>query len=543
MIMTKAMDILNNPYLNKGTAFTENERQRLGLVGSLPAKVQTLQEQADQTYAQFKTKPAGLPQRQFLMEIFNTNRTLFFYLMGQHIVEFMPIVYDPVIADSIENYSDIFVQPQQAAFLSVDHIDQVEKGLKNAADGRDIRLIVVTDGEGILGIGDWGVNGTDISVGKLMVYTAAAGIDPSQVLAVSLDAGTNNQQLLADPSYLGEKHQRVTGDPYYQLVDAFVQAARKLFPQALLHFEDFGRDNATVILNKYKDDMPVFNDDVQGTGIIALAGVLGALNISKEKLADQKFLTFGAGTAGMGIAKMLYDEMVRQGVEPSEAKKHFYLVDVQGLLFDDTEELTPEQQQFTRSRNEFANADELTDLLNVVKTVQPTVMIGTSKQPGAFTEEVVKEMAAHTDRPIIFPISNPTKLIEAMPADLLKWTDGRVLTATGIPVDDVEYKDTTYTIGQANNALVYPGVGFGAIAVHAKIVNEQMLAAAAHALGGIVDPDQPGATVLPPVEKLEEFSTKVAEVVAQSAIDQGLAGDGITDAKQAVADLKWVPRY
>lgn len=541
--MTKAMDILNNPYLNKGTAFTENERQRLGLVGSLPAKVQKLQEQADQTYAQFKTKPAGLPQRQFLMEIFNTNRTLFFYLMGQHIVEFMPIVYDPVIADSIENYSDIFVQPQQAAFLSVDHIDQVEKGLKNAADGRDIRLIVVTDGEGILGIGDWGVNGTDISVGKLMVYTAAAGIDPSQVLAVSLDAGTNNQQLLADPSYLGEKHQRVTGDPYYQLVDAFVQAARKLFPQALLHFEDFGRDNATVILNKYKDDMPVFNDDVQGTGIIALAGVLGALNINKEKLADQKFLTFGAGTAGMGIAKMLYDEMVRQGVEPSEAKKHFYLVDVQGLLFDDTEELTPEQQQFTRSRNEFANADELTDLLNVVKTVQPTVMIGTSKQPGAFTEEVVKEMAAHTDRPIIFPISNPTKLIEAMPADLLKWTDGRVLTATGIPVDDVEYKDTTYTIGQANNALVYPGVGFGAIAVHAKIVNEQMLAAAAHALGGIVDPDQPGATVLPPVEKLEEFSTKVAEVVAQSAIDQGLAGDGITDAKQAVADLKWVPRY
>ncbi|WP_295746554.1 malolactic enzyme [uncultured Limosilactobacillus sp.] len=541
--MTKAMDILNNPYLNKGTGFTDDERQQLGLVGSLPAKVQTLQEQAEQTYAQFKTKPVGLPQRQFLMEIFNTNRTLFFYLMGQHIVELMPIVYDPVIADAIENYSDIFVQPQQAAFLSVDHIDQVEEGLKNAADGRDIRLIVVTDGEGILGIGDWGVNGADISVGKLMVYTAAAGIDPSQVLAVSLDAGTNNQQLLANPSYLGEKHERVTGSQYYQLVDAFVHAARKLFPKALLHFEDFGRDNATVILNKYKDDMPVFNDDVQGTGIIALAGVLGALNISKEKLADQKFLTFGAGTAGMGIAKMLFDEMVRQGVAPAEAKKHFYLVDVQGLLFNDTEGLTPEQQQFTRSRGEFSNADELTDLLSIVKAVHPTVMIGTSKQPGAFSEEVVKEMAAHTDRPIIFPISNPTKLIEAMPADLLKWTDGRVLTATGIPVDDVNYKGTTYTIGQANNALVYPGVGFGAIAAHAKVVNDQMLAAAAHALGGIVDPDQPGAAVLPPVAKLEEFSTKVAAVVAQSAIDQGLAGDGITDAKQAVAALKWVPRY
>ena len=537
------MDILNNPYLNKGTGFTMDERQKLGLVGALPAKVQTLQEQADETYAQFKTKAKGLPQRQFLMEIFNTNRTLFFYLMGQHSVEFMPIVYDPVIAESIENYSNIFVQPQQAAFLSVDDQDHIAESLKNAADGRDIRLIVVTDAEGILGIGDWGVNGVDIAVGKLMVYTAAAGIDPSQVLAVSLDAGTNNQQLLDDPMYLGNRHQRVTGEDYYTMVDKFVQASRQLFPDALLHFEDFGRDNAAVILNKYKDEMPVFNDDIQGTGIIALAGVLGALNISKERLIDQKFLTFGAGTAGMGIAQMLYDEMVRQGADPAEAKKHFYLVDVQGLLFNDTPGLTPEQQAFTRDRSEFANSADLTDLLSVVKAVHPTVMIGTSKQPGAFTEEVVKEMAAHTARPIIFPISNPTKLIEAMPADLIKWTDGKVLTATGIPVDDVEYQGVKYTIGQANNALVYPGVGFGAIAAHSKIVNEKMLAAAAHALGGIVDPDQPGAAVLPPVAKLEDFTTRVAEVVAQSAIDQGFADEKITDAKKAVADLKWEAKY
>ena len=539
----KAMEILNNPYLNKGTAFTMDERKKLGLLGALPAKVQTLQEQADETYAQFQTKPAELPQRQFLMEIFNTNRTLFFYLMGQHIVEFMPIVYDPVIAESIENYSNIFIQPQQAAFLSVDDQDNVEESLKNAADGRDIRLIVVTDAEGILGIGDWGVNGVDIAVGKLMVYTAAAGIDPSQVLAVSLDAGTNNQALLDDPMYLGNRHKRVYGDEYYALVDKFVQSARKLFPEALLHFEDFGRSNAAVILNKYKDEMPVFNDDIQGTGIIALAGVLGALNISKEKLVDQKFLTFGAGTAGMGIAKMLYDEMVRQGADPAEAKKHFYLVDVQGLLFNDTPDLTPEQKEFTRDRSEFSNAGELTDLLSVVKAVHPTVMIGTSKQPGAFTEAVVKEMAAHTERPIIFPISNPTKLIEAMPADLIKWTDGRVLPATGIPVDPLEYKGGTYTIGQANNALVYPGVGFGAIAAKASQVNETMLAAAAHALGGIVDPSEPGAAVLPPVAKLEDFTTRVSEIVAQSAIEQGLAGDGITDAKKAVADLKWEAKY
>lgn len=541
--MSKAIEILNNPYVNKGTAFTLDERKELGLIGALPPKIRTLEEQAEETYGQFKTKAKGIEQREFLMEIFNTNRTLFFYLMGQHIVEFMPIVYDPVIADSIENYSELFIQPQQAAFLSIDDPDDVKERLTNAADGRDIKLIVVTDGEGILGIGDWGVNGVDIAVGKLMVYTAAAGIDPAQVLPVGIDTGTNNETLLNDPEYLGLKHKRVTGDKYYELVDKFVKAAKDLFPDALLHFEDFGRSNAANILNKYKDDMAIFNDDIQGTGIICLAGVLGALNISKQKLADQKFLTFGAGTAGMGIAKMLFDEMVRQGMEPAEAKKHFYLVDVQGLLFDDTEGLTPEQKQFTRQRSEFANADKLTDLLSIVKAVQPTVMIGTSKQPGAFTEAVVKEMATHTERPIIFPISNPTKLIEAMPADILKWTNGKALTAAGIPVADVDLDGIHYQIGQANNALVYPGVGFGAIAAKAKVVNEKMLSAAAHALGGIVDPDQLGAAVLPPVTKLQEFTTKVAEVVAQSAIDQGLADPSITDAKKAVADLKWEAKY
>ena len=541
--MSKAIEILNNPYVNKGTAFTLDERKELGLIGALPPKIRTLEEQAEETYGQFKTKAKGIEQREFLMEIFNTNRTLFFYLMGQHIVEFMPIVYDPVIADSIENYSELFIQPQQAAFLSIDDPDDVKERLTNAADGRDIKLIVVTDGEGILGIGDWGVNGVDIAVGKLMVYTAAAGIDPAQVLPVGIDTGTNNETLLNDPEYLGLKHKRVTGDKYYELVDKFVKAAKDLFPDALLHFEDFGRSNAANILNKYKDDMAIFNDDIQGTGIICLAGVLGALNISKQKLADQKFLTFGAGTAGMGIAKMLFDEMVRQGMEPAEAKKHFYLVDVQGLLFDDTEGLTPEQKQFTRQRSEFANADKLTDVLSIVKAVQPTVMIGTSKQPGAFTEAVVKEMATHTERPIIFPISNPTKLIEAMPADILKWTNGKALTAAGIPVADVDLDGIHYQIGQANNALVYPGVGFGAIAAKAKVVNEKMLSAAAHALGGIVDPDQLGAAVLPPVAKLQEFTTKVAEVVAQSAIDQGLADPSITDAKKAVADLKWEAKY
>lgn len=539
--MADTMNILNNPFLNKGTAFTVEERKELGLTGALPAKVQTLQEQADQAYGQFKRKSSQLEQRQFLMTIFNTNRTLFYYLMGQHIVEFMPIVYDPVIAESIEQYSEIFTRPQEAAFISVDDQDSIEESLRNAADGRDIRLIVVTDAEGILGMGDWGVNGVDIAVGKLMVYTAAAGIDPAQVLPVSLDAGTNNEKLLNDPLYLGNRHARVYGEKYHAMVDKFVAAAEKLFPESLLHFEDFGRSNAAVILEKYQDKILTFNDDIQGTGIISLAGVLGAMNISKEKITDQIFLTFGAGTAGVGIANMLFDELVREGLSETEAKKHFYLVDKQGLLFEDTGDLTPGQKAFVRKRSEFENADELTNLEAIVKAVHPTVMIGTSTQPGTFTESIVKEMAAHTKRPVIFPLSNPTRLAEAKAEDLLKWTDGRALVATGIPAGDIEYNGVTYNIGQANNALVYPGVGFGAIAAKAKILNEKMLADAAHALGGIVDPDQPGAAVLPPVSKLQEFSQTVAQVVAQSAIDQGLAG--VTDAKKAVADMKWEPKY
>ena len=542
--MTKtASEILNNPFLNKGTAFTKEERQALGLTGTLPSKVQTIDEQATQAYAQFKSKPSRLEQRIFLMNLFNENRTLFFHLMDEHVVEFMPIVYDPVVADSIEQYNELFLDPQNAAFVSVDAPEDIEATLKNAADGRDIRLVVVTDAEGILGMGDWGVNGVDIAIGKLMVYTAAAGIDPSQVLPVSIDAGTNNQKLLDDPLYLGNRHKRVSGEQYYDVIDKFVAAEQQLFPDSLLHFEDFGRDNAQVILDKYKDQIATFNDDIQGTGMVVLAGILGALNISKESIKDQKILSFGAGTAGMGIANQILDELMQAGLTEAEAKQHFYAVDKQGLLFDDTEGLTPAQKAFTRKRSEFSNADELTNLEAVVKAVHPTVMIGTSTQPGTFTESIIKEMAAHTERPIIFPLSNPTKLAEAKAEDLIKWTDGRALVATGIPADDVEYKGVTYQIGQGNNALMYPGLGFGLIASTAKVLNSETLSAACHALGGIVDTSKPGAAVLPPVAKITEFSQTLAEVVAQSVIDQKLNKEPIADAKQAVADMKWVPEY
>lgn len=541
--MLHNQSILNNPFLNKGTAFTKQERQKLGLTGTLPSQVQTLEQQTTQAYAQFQSKTTPLEKRIFLMTLFNENRTLFYRLMDDHLVEFMPIVYDPVVADSIEQYNELFLNPQNAAFVSVDTPEDIEDTLRNAAGGRDIRLVVVTDSEGILGMGDWGVNGVDIAIGKLMVYTAAAGIDPSQVLPVSIDAGTNNQKLLDDPLYLGNRHKRVTGDRYYEAIDKFVQAEQKLFPESLLHWEDFGRSNAQVILDKYKDKIATFNDDIQGTGMVVLAGILGALNISKESIKDQKILTFGAGTAGMGIANQIMDELMQEGLTEEEAKQHFYAVDKQGLLFEDTPDLTPAQKPFTRKRSEFTNADELTNLEAIVKAVHPTIMIGTSTQPGAFTETIVKEMAENTERPIIFPLSNPTKLAEATAEDLIKWTDGRALVATGIPAEDVDYNGVSYQIGQGNNALMYPGLGFGLIASTAELLNKETLSAACHALGGIVDTSKPGAAVLPPVSKITEFSQKLAEVVAQSIVDQGLNKEPIQDVKKAVADMKWTPEY
>ncbi|WP_400250607.1 malolactic enzyme [Enterococcus faecium] len=541
--MLTGLNLLNNPFLNKGTAFTKEERAKYGITGMLPSTVQTLEQQSVQAYGQYLSKQTDLEKRIFLMNLFNTNRTLFYKLMGEHLVEFMPVVYDPVVADSIEQYNEIFLKPQDAVFLSIDEPENIKASLKNAADGRDIRLIVVTDAEGILGMGDWGVNGVDIAIGKLMVYTAAAGINPAQVLPVSIDAGTNNEELLNNPLYLGNRHARVEGETYYEFIDQFVQSATELFPELLLHWEDFGRGNAATILEKYEDKITTFNDDIQGTGIVVLAGVLGGLNISGEQLKDQTILTFGAGTAGVGIANILLDEMIRQGVPEEEARQHFYQVDKQGLLFEDTKGLTPGQIPFARKRSEFTNADELTNLEAVVKAIHPTIMIGTSTQPGAFTEEIVKEMAAHTPRPIIMPLSNPTKLAEAKAKDLIEWTDGKALVGTGIPAADVEYNGVTYQIGQANNALMYPGLGLGLIASTATRVNAEIISQASRALGGIVDVTKPGAAILPPVAKITEFSQTIAETVAKSVVAQKLNRQEITDIKEAVESAKWVPEY
>lgn len=539
----KKHSILNDPFLNKGTAFTQAERKELDLIGLLPPYIQTIEEQAAQTYAKMQTKVNDLEKRLFLMEIFNTNRTLFYYLFSQHLEEFNPIVYDPTIADTIEGYSDLFVEPQYAGYLDINHPENIEETLKNAADNRDIRLIVVTDAEGILGIGDWGVNGVDISVGKLMVYTGAAGIDPSMVLPLVIDAGTNREELRNNPNYLGNRHERVRGERYYEFIDQFVQTAERLFPKLYLHWEDFGRMNAANILEKYRKNIPTFNDDIQGTGIVTLGGIFGAMDITGEKLVDQVYLCYGGGTAGAGIASRVLREMVSQGLSEEEAYERFFMVDKQGLLFDDMDDLTPEQKPFAKNRANFPNADKLTDLLEVVKTVKPTILVGTSTQPNTFTKEIVEAMCQNTERPCIFPLSNPTKLAEASAEDLIVWSDGKAFVATGIPSDNVIYKGVEYIVGQANNALIYPGLGLGVLASEASLLTDEMIGAAAHSLSGITDITKPGAPVLPPFKYVADVSIKVAEAVAKKAQEQGLARAQEKDMAKAVRDFKWIPKY
>ena len=538
-----AHDILNNPFLNKGTAFNLEERQELGLIGLLPPYVQTIEEQAAETYAQLHTKANDLEKRLFLMEIFNTNRTLFYYLFSHHLEEFNPIVYDPTIADTIEGYSNLFVNPQYAGYLDINHPEHIEETLRNAAGGRDIRLIVVTDAEEILGIGDWGANGVDISVGKLMVYTGAAGIDPATVLPLVIDAGTNRESLRNNPNYLGNRHERIRGDRYYDFIDKFVNAAEKIFPKLYLHWEDFGRSNAANILEKYRKDIPTFNDDIQGTGIVTLGGIFGSLAVTGEKLTDQVYLCFGGGTAGAGIASRVLREMVTMGLSEEDAYKRFFMVDKQGLLFDDMDDLTPEQRPFAKKRSDYPNADKLTDLLEVVKTVKPTILVGTSTVPNTFTKEVVEAMCENTERPMIFPLSNPTKLAEATAEDLIAWSDGKAFVATGIPADTVSHKGVDYVIGQANNALIYPGLGLGMLASEASLLTDEMIGAAAHSLSGIIDMSKPGAPVLPPFKYVADVSIRVAEAVAKTAQKQGLARAEETDMVKAVQNMKWYPKY
>lgn len=542
MSKTNGKDLLRQPFLNKGTAFTLEERAELGLDGLLPTAVRTLEEQSEIVYAQLGQLDDAYSKQKHLMGIYDQNRVLFYHVIGKHVTELLPVIYTPTIADTVMNYSRDYQLPQDAVYLDVNRPEAIREALLNGSkDMAEIKMMVITDGEGVLGIGDWGIQGIAISIGKLAVYTVASGLDPQQVLPIAIDAGTNNEQLLEDPFYLGNKHKRVTGEAYYPFIEKFVEEASALFPDVLFHWEDFGRDNAANILEQYRDKICTFNDDIQGTGVMMSAAMDSVVRITDKPITEHKVLVFGGGTAGVGVSDQILLEMTLQGADSEEARKQFYMVDRYGLVTDDMADLTPGQQKYARSAAEFSAP--LADLADIIDAVKPTVLIGTSGQAGAFTEEVVRKMAAYNERPAIMPISNPTRLCEAKASDVIAWSEGRALVVTGSPSDPIAYNGVDYKIGQANNALLYPGLGFGIVIAKAKTVTDRMLSAAAHGITSLQNLDEAGAAILPPVSQLREASKLVAAAVIQAAIEDGVNGVEINDPMAAVEDAIWKAEY
>lgn len=574
-ISTKARgyEVLRDPALNKGTAFTQQERKALGLEGLLPPSVVAdLGPQLERAYAAYQAAPTDLDKHIYMWRLHDNNVTLFYALLQHHMLEMLPVVYDPVVGEAIENFSEVITRPR-GVFLSIDDPDSVEAKLAAFGAGADeIDLLVASDAEEILGIGDWGSNGIDISIGKLAVYTAAAGVDPHRVVPVVLDVGTDNEKLLNDPLYVGYRHGRVRGKQYDDFVDAYVAAARKLFPKAMLHWEDFGSTNARRILGRHRKNLATFNDDMQGTGSIVLGALLNAVERSGLPWTEQRVVVLGSGTAGVGIADQIRDQMVRKGLSVEEATRRIWLVDLPGLLTDDmADQLLDFQRPYARSQQDIAGMTRvqvepipaaetrwpemsavraaqiakggIIDLAAVVEKAQPTILIGTSTTPHLFTEAIVRSMAANVEHPIVFPLSNPTVLHEATPAQLIEWTDGKVLVATGAPFDDVEYKGVNYRIGQANNAALYPGLGLGAIVSRASMISDEMIFAAAQAVAGQATDTSPGASLLPSNADLRTTSSVVAVEVARTAKEQGLATADVSDAVEAVRETQWWPVY
>ncbi len=545
----RGRQVLADARLNKGTAFSQEERRELGLIGLIPAGHLTLDQQAERVYAQYLRQGSDLARNVLLNEVHDRNEVLFYRLLADHLSEMLPVVYTPTVGQAIEHYSHEYRRPR-GIYLSVDEPQLIEQSLLAAGHtGDDVDLIVATDAGAILGIGDWGVGGMNIAVGKLAVYTAAVGIDPNRCLPIMLDVGTDRQSLLEDPLYVGNRHPRVPSDEYDAFLDAFVTAVQKVFPRTLLHWEDIGTANARRLLTRYRGQLLSFNDDIQGTGAVNLAAVLAAVRATGIGLAEHRIVVFGAGSAGTGIADQLSAALMVAGLSDTEARARFWAVDRHGLLISGDAELTEAQRPYGRDPAEVEDWQQDAELggiplAEVVRQVRPTVLIGTSARPGAFRRDIVIEMALHADRPVILPMSNPTELAEATPVDLLTWTGGRALVATGSPFPPVDYRGTRYAIGQANNALIFPGLGLGAIAARAAVITDGMFSAAAHAVASLVDTTAPGAALLPEVEALRETSLAVAVAVARAARADGVAGHDLGDDPAAVITAKmWEPAY
>ena len=546
-IRARGRSVLSNPMLNRGTAFTGEQRRVLGLQGLLPSGVSTLEGQLRRVYGQYLRQPDDLAKNVFLANLRDRNEVLFYRLLTDHLEEMLPIVYTPTVGRAIERYSHEYRRPR-GVFLSVDRAEEAEESLRNyGLAGDDVDLLVATDSEGILGIGDQGVGGVDIAIGKLAVYIAAAGLHPRRVIPVVLDMGTDNLSLLNDEMYIGNRHARVRDQRYDDLIDAYVAAATKLFPHAMLHWEDFGASNARRILNRYAGVVCTFNDDMQGTAAVVMAAAFAAVKAAGARMRDQRVVIHGAGTAGLGIADLMRDEMVREGLSRDEAIRRFWALGRRGLLTEDRAAHQYDfQRPYARPVDEVAgwSADGgPVGLADVVARAQPTMLIGTSTQAGAFTERIVRTMASAVDRPIIMPLSNPTSRAEARPEDLIRWTDGRALVATGSPFAPVAHGGVTYRIAQANNALVFPGLGLGVTVARATRVTEAMITAAAEAVAGLSDATSRGASLLPPVTNLRMVSAAVAIAVAGTAEEQGLAQVPLNDPVQQVHQAMWRPEY
>ena len=545
----RGRQVLADPRINKGTAFSDAERTDLGITGLIPPATLTLRDQAARILAQYGRQPTDLARNVLLTEVHDRNEVLFYHLLTEHLREMLPIVYTPTVGQAIERYSHEYRRPR-GVYLSVDHPELIERSLLAPGLGPDeVDLIVATDAGAILGIGDWGAGGIHIAVGKLAVYTAAGGIDPNRALPVMLDVGTDRQSLLDDPLYVGNRHPRVQAAEYDRFVDAFVGAVSRLFPRALLHWEDIGIGNARRLLDRYRHRLLTFNDDIQGTGAVNLAAVLAAIRATGTRLSDQRVMIFGSGTAGTGIADQLLAAMTGEGMSAAQASARFWLLDRAGLITSEMPGPSDAQRRYARDPAEVSGWHRDAELGGIglaeaVRRVHPTVLIGTSARPGAFTEGIVREMARHVERPMILPMSNPTELAEAVPADIIRWTEGRGLVAAGSPFDPVTYNKITYVIAQANNALIFPGLGLGVIAARTTRVTDHMLAAAARAVSDLVDTSAWGAPLLPQVEELRETSLAVAVAVVRAACADGVATARIDgDLQESVRALMWDPVY
>ena len=550
-LQTKArgLDVLNSPLLNKGTAFSLEERKALGLTGLLPPDVNTLSTQLQQAYIQYSQLPDSLSRNIYLTALHDRNEVLFYRLFTEHLREMIPIVNDLTVGMAMEQYHHECRRPR-GVYLSIDHMADIEEAFANFGAGPDdIDLVLATDAEHILGIGDWGVGGIGVSIGKLAIYTAAGGIDPKRVIPVMLDVGTNRESLLIDNLYIGNRHERIRGDRYYAFIDEYVRVIRKLFPKALLQWEDFAPSNGRQIVQKYREQICTFNDDMQGTGAITLAAAISAVRICGSPLRNQRVVIFGAGTAGIGVADQLRDAMVGDGLTREEATRHFWCVDQQGLLIaGNGNELLDFQEPYARSALEGKSwkpegHKNGVSLAEVMRRVKPTMLIGTSSVGGSFTEAIVREMAANHERPIIIVLSTPLTRVEASPPDLIAWTNGRALIATGSPFSPVTHKGVTYVIGQAINAMLYPGLALGVIVSQASKISDGMFAAAASAVSSLVTVRQPGASLLPQIDDLRRISKTVAIAVAEAAQHEGLADAKLYDVSQQVQDAMWQPEY